>query len=122
MNYNKALALVLLLSMTISACYYDVEEEIYPSTECDTIDVTYSVDVVNILKNNCYVCHDQATNEGNVTLEGYDRLKTYATNGKLLGVIKHLPGFPEMPQNAPQLPECNIAKIEQWVNDGALNN
>ncbi len=122
MNFSKAVALFTLLSLAASGCYYDVEEEIYPTTECDTMDITYSMDVLPIIETNCYVCHDQATNLGNVTLEGYERLKTVADNGKLLGVIKHQPGFPMMPQNAPQLVECDIAKIEQWVNDGAPNN
>lgn len=122
MNFSKAVALFLLLSLAATGCYYDVEEEIYPSTECDTTDISYSMDVLPIIENNCYVCHDQATNLGNVTLEGHAHLKTMADNGKLLGVIKHQAGFPQMPQNAPQLIECDIAKIEQWVNDGALDN
>ncbi|MFQ5448280.1 MAG: hypothetical protein ACE5FF_15245 [Saprospiraceae bacterium] len=117
------LSLAALLIMVFSAgCYYDSEEEIYPTLECDTGNVTYSGTVLPILTNNCYKCHDAANNFGGVTLEGYSNLKIYAQSGQLLAVIKHQPGFPFMPRNAPQLIECDIAKIETWVLSGAPDN
>lgn len=112
----------LLLTLNMPSCYYDVEEEIYPTLECVTENVSYSGVILNIVTNNCYSCHNAASNFGNVTLEGYAALKTYVDNGKLLGVIRHESGFSPMPQNQAQLVECNIAKIEAWVNAGAPNN
>jgi hypothetical protein len=113
---------LLFLMLSLPACYYDVEEEIYPILECDTQNVSYSGVVLNIISNNCYSCHDANSNFGNVTLEGYTALKTYVDNGKLLGVIRHEAGFSPMPQNQPQLVECNIAKIEAWIDAGAPDN
>lgn len=112
----------IIMVATLSRCYYDVEEEIYPKTECDTDNISYSIDVVPILQNNCYECHSEAVNQAGITLEGYDNLKTYVDNGRFLGAIKHDPGFSPMPQGRPQLPDCQIAKIEQWILDGAPNN
>lgn len=114
------IATVALLSS--SGCYYDVEEEIYPVIDCDTQNVTYSGTIQPILAGNCLLCHSAAVNTSGVTLEGYNSLMTYINNGRLLGAIKHQPGFPAMPQGAAQLPECDIKKIEQWITDGALNN
>lgn len=108
--------------MTWNACYYDVEEELYPSTECDTEDVTYSGTVVPILQNNCYVCHGEDVNTAGITLEGYDNIIQYVNSGRLLGAIKHEPGYTPMPQGEAQLPDCTIAKIEQWVQEGAPDN
>ena len=105
-----------------SSCYYDVEEELYPSLECQTAAVTYSGTILNILEQACYGCHDRASNFGNVTLEGYDNLRTLVDNGMLLGVIRHEPGFSPMPKNRAQLIECDIEKVEAWINGGALNN
>ena len=113
---------VLLFAITISSCYYDVEEELYGTTECQTEDVTYSGAVLPIIEDNCYKCHDAANNFGNVTLEGYDNLKSYVENGKLLGVIRHDAGFSPMPKNEPKMIQCNIEKIEVWVANGALDN
>ncbi|HRD82292.1 MAG: hypothetical protein IAE84_18755 [Saprospiraceae bacterium] len=118
----KSLTILLLLSgLFLAGCYYDNEEDLYPSN-CNTDSVTYSGDVAPIISTNCLVCHSTAANLGNVRLEGYTALKTYVTNGKLLGAIKHQSGFSAMPQNAPKLSACNIAKIQKWVDDGALDN
>jgi hypothetical protein len=114
------LAMALLAIQT--GCYYDVEEELYPDITCDTAARSYSTHIVPILQNNCYVCHSQAANLGNVTLEGYNNLKTYVNSGKLLGAIKHQQGFQPMPQGQPQLADCSIAQIEAWITDGALDN
>lgn len=113
--------LLALTSLFIAGCYYDNEEDLYPSN-CNTDNMSYATDVAPIISVNCLVCHSTASNLGNVRLEGYTALKTYVDNGKLLGAIKHQSGFSAMPQNAPKLSSCNIAKIEQWVADGALDN
>ena len=105
-----------------SACYYDSSENLYPQTDCVTTNLSLETDIVPILQYNCYVCHSASANNGNVTLEGYSELMVYVNNGKLLGSIKHNGGFIPMPQNAAKLASCDIAKIEQWIKDGAANN
>lgn len=110
------------IAMGISSCYYDVEEELYPGMDCDTMNMSYEMDIVPILSENCYECHSQAVNTANITLEGYQNLQEYVNDGRLLGAIKHQPGFSPMPKNAPQLVECEIQKIESWIESGAPNN
>ena len=105
-----------------TGCYYDVEEELYGTLACDTLDVTYSNTVLPLLESKCYSCHDAANNFGNVTLEGYTNLKTYVDNGRFLGAIRWTSGFSPMPKNQSKLLECDIQKIEVWVNNGAPNN
>ena len=121
---TKPLHILFLLGavLLINSCYYDVEEDLYPTLECKTTGVTYTATVLPILQQNCLVCHNAQANFGNVTLQGYDNLMRYVNSGQLLGAIKHQPGFSPMPNNAPKLRECDIAKIEQWVADGALEN
>lgn len=114
-----AAAAIMLLA---TGCYYDVEEELYPTVECSTDNMSYANDIAPIISQNCYVCHAQALNLGNVTLEGYEAIKVYVDNGKIEGSINHRSGFSAMPQNLPKLLDCEIAKIEQWITDGAPNN
>ncbi|SEQ56981.1 hypothetical protein [Neolewinella agarilytica] len=114
--------LLLCLILPLVGCYYDSEELLYGTTECATENVTYSADVLPLIVDNCYGCHDASSNFGGVTLEGYDRLRTYVDNGELLGAIRHTPGFSPMPKNEPQLVECNIEKIAAWVAAGAPND
>lgn len=118
----KYVLLTLLLATLFSACYYDVEEELYGTLQCNTDGVTYNGEVLSIISSNCYKCHDAANNFGNITLEGFDNLKKYVDNGQLLGAIRREPGYSPMPKNESPLLECDIAKIEKWISDGALNN
>ncbi len=105
-----------------TSCYYDTEEDLYGTIECSLDDIGYTATILPIISNNCYECHDQGNNFGNITLEGYGALKTYVDNGQLLGAIKHQSGFSPMPKNLSKLLDCEIEKIEAWVNAGALNN
>ena len=120
----KRLFYLLLISGTFfySGCYYDVEEVLYPSGECNTDSVTYSLVVLPILEQQCYGCHTGSSLSGNVNLEGYNNLKTLVNSGKFLGAIKHEVGYTPMPDGAPQLPQCDIAMIEAWIAEGAPDN
>ena len=102
-------------------------EEIVPEDEplCDLDSVTYAGTIVPILEANCYTCHDASNApvfaEG-IILEGYDNIMIQINKGRLLGAIRHQPGFTAMPRNLPQLPECTIREIETWVEAGAPDN
>lgn len=114
----------MLFGMIIFAsCYYDNEEELYPSTMCITENMSLQSDIVPILQHNCYSCHSIAAAPANrnVILEGYDNLIKYVNNGQLVSAIRHESNYP-MPQNAPKLSSCNISKIESWIDAGALDN
>ena len=94
---NFVIGLFFLLG--IGGCYYDVEEDLYGTTECSTDDMSYQTDIFPIINNNCLVCHSAASNFGGITLESYDFLKSYVNNGQLIGVINHESGFSPMPKN-----------------------
>ena len=114
------LSIVFLLFLT--GCYYDVEEELYPMIDCQTTEMTYSNDVLPIIETNCFLCHRSTANFGNITLEGYDQLIDLVDDGSLLGAIKHGSGYSPMPKNKAQLLQCEIEKIQAWIDEGALNN
>ncbi|MBR9921287.1 MAG: hypothetical protein GYB31_10650 [Bacteroidetes bacterium] len=118
----KLLSILVLAVLLIPACYYDVEEELYPTNNCDLESVTYTDVILPILEENCFVCHNAAAPQGGVQLEGYSSLKIYVDSGQLLGAIKHESGFSPMPQGQPQLDECTISKFQTWIDEGAMNN
>ena len=70
----------------------------------------------------CQGCHNAATQSGGLILENYDGLRVVATNGRLLGALKRLPGFSPMPKGGNKLSDCEINIVEKWVNAGAPNN
>ena len=114
-----------LAAVFVSGCYYDSAEYLYPSGPCNPAGSSYSATVSLILAANCNACHSSsagASSGGGVVLDTYNSVKPYSTNGKLLGSINHASGFSAMPKNAAKLSSCDIARITNWVNSGALNN
>jgi len=119
---NKVFLFFAILTASLSSCYYDSEEDLYPSIACSTENVSYTKDVQPILINSCLSCHNNMDRQGNITLETHDDVVIYVNNGSLLGSIKHASGYKAMPQNANKLDDCRIAKVEAWITAGALNN
>ncbi len=113
-----------LLAMTgpFSGCYYDVEEDLYPFTTCDTTGIRFSVDVQPVLNQQCNVCHNNALASGGVILDTHAGVKAKVDDNRLLGAIRHEAGFSAMPQGQPQMDACTIEKIAAWAAAGAPNN
>lgn len=120
--------LLILIVASLAGCYYDNEEKLYTeiSTSCDLTNVTFSGTIKPILQASCFSCHsNSAVNKGEgggVKLENYADVKTTANSGKLMGTVKHLSGFQEMPQGGGKLPDCEINQLQKWIDNGTLNN
>lgn len=113
---------IIATALLFGSCYYDVEEEIYPTIDCQSSNMSYANDIQPLIQTNCYIYHAANINFGNITLDSYADLLFRVEDGRLLGAIKHQSGFAPMPQNSPKLLECQIEKIESWIAAGALNN
>jgi len=124
---KKLLLLTMISAFTVS-CYWDNEEYLYPeiASGCDTTaTVTYSGVVTALLQGRCLSCHSSSTAAnlgGNIKLDTYAGVKTYADNGQLLGSIQHASGYSQMPKGSTKLSACEIASIEKWLAAGTLNN
>lgn len=119
---KKAIYLFFIALAFVSSCSYNNEEELYPSNDCDTADMSLAGDITPILNNyNCNGCHSAASNSGSVDLEGYTALKIWVDNGVLLKSIKH-DGASPMPKAAPKMAQCDIDKVEAWIQQGAKDN
>ena len=115
--------IAIFLAAFLQSCYYDNVEDLYPSPPaCDTTNVSYSDEVWPVISSNCTGCHSGGAPSGNVSLENYDEIVRAANNGSLLGTIKHENGWSPMPKGGGKLPDCDIAKIESWVNAGTPDN
>jgi hypothetical protein len=88
---------------------------------CDETKFTFAADIEPIINNACEGCHKPGFLGGNINLDGYSNIKAQADNGNLMGVITHASGFVPMPQGG-KLSECEIKKIQSWINSGAPNN
>ena len=108
---------------SITSCYYDNEEYLYPNPpSCDTTNITYSGTVVPILEVNCYTCHNSVNQQGGIVVDNYDDLQVVINNGTFRGAINHLDGYSPMPQGGEKLNECDLTQINFWLDNGAPNN
>lgn len=116
---------ILFIPVLFSACYYDKKSELFPGSglnACDTLStITYSRHVSAILSSYCYACHSGPTPTAQVDLTTWASVSVYVNNGQLIGTVKHLTGFNQMPPSGP-IDRCKIRQIELWVNAGAPNN
>ena len=119
--------LLILWVATITGCYYDNEEKLYPvlSTDCDLTTVTFSGTIKPILQASCYTCHSNAnylSAGAGIKLENHPDLKAMAESGKLMGAVRHESGFIPMPHGGGKLSDCEISKLQQWVENQMPNN
>jgi len=114
--------LLVFSTIIVTSCTYNSEEDLYPEDGCLTENMSYQDDILPIITTDCYGCHNVASNFGNITLEGYDEISKHVASGELIGSIKHAAGYSPMPQGSSKLLDCEIEKIESWINDGAPNN
>ena len=89
---------------------------------CDTVDVSFSGTVFPILDTYCTGCHSGNDPSGGVNLSNYEGVKLATDNGRLYGAVAHLPGYSKMPQGGTKLPDCDIAQIKSWIDNGLKDN
>lgn len=98
-----------------------------PDGSCDTINgVSFSQDVLPLIQLSCTGCHNNNSQGGGIILSDYNTVSNVAAtkvNGvsRMSGVIRRLPGFSPMPPSG-NLSECDIRRIEIWIENGMNNN
>jgi hypothetical protein len=130
--YSMTAVVAIALASLLSACSYtNSADTLTPCNLPQT--VSYQVDVLPILKQQCYRCHSadkyKVLSSSTLNMEDFSSLKYYATpaNGRnnisyLVGNIRHDSGFIPMPYDGGKLSDCEIATIQAWVDAGALSN
>lgn len=117
-----AFILAILLMYGFISCTFHSEEELYGFEECDTTLVTWEHPIQEILAKNCVECHNADLNYNGVRHDVYELELIVVNDGRLNGVVNHLPGYPQMPYQRPQLPECELRLINIWIERGAPEN
>lgn len=121
----KTLIILPLIVIYLGSCYYDNEQELYGNEQCNTDNVSYSTDIVPILERNCQLCHSSSTAAvlgAGFNLEGHENLLILVNSGAFVGSVRHDAGWSPMPKGGGKIPDCDIRKIERWIEDGSPNN
>ncbi len=85
--------------------------------DCSTSVLTYKNDIQGIIESNCTKCHN-TNNKAGYNFLTLESVKKAASNGYLLGSIKHAKGYDEMPAYASKMSQELIDKIECWITSG----
>lgn len=118
----NSLILLALLVLLFEGCYYDVEDELYPTTGlCDTTTVTYVATIAPLLNRSCISCHSGSAPSGNIDLSNYTNVKLYADDGSLYGSMSHNPNWSQMPQGGNKSDDCSLLKVKTWIERGSPN-
>jgi len=123
-----SLSVLSLLILSLSGCYYDNEEELYPATaNCNTDNMSFSTDVWPVINSTCTGCHGGANPAGGIKLENFTDVAAASAigpgnYGSLYGAISHASGNSPMPKNSSKLNDCTVAKIKAWIDQGAQDN
>lgn len=112
----------LLSFMALSSCYNDNYATLYPSGTCDTTNITFTADVLPVINANCTGCHSGGNPAGNILLVNYKDVVASLKTGRLMGSIRHDPGYSAMPKGGSKISNCDIAKITNWINQGSPDN
>jgi len=114
------------LFVAFTGCYHHKGDIEYPSTACDTTNVTLSGELTDIMEANCFRCHSNANADisgGSYNLQDYNTIHEAALSGALLSsILRDNKLAPPMPQDGGKLSDCEINKFKAWIDRGALNN
>jgi cytochrome c5 len=115
-------ALVLGWTVVLSGCYYDVESELYGGEVCDLSAVGYAADIEPIISTHCTGCHGGAAPSGGLQLGSYAQVAAIAQSGSLVDRTHRSAGDALAMPPSGRLSDCQLQKIQNWVNQGAPNN
>ena len=93
--------------------------------------VSFSKDVLPILKTSCQKCHGGKDGKGGVDLSSYAAMKKGGKSGPVFvegdpdksPLVSSISGDkPDMPKKAAPLSKAQVTTISTWVKEGAKNN
>jgi hypothetical protein len=114
---QKFTLLILLFFGLLSACTFQNEEEYFEHYNCNTDSISYD-SVTVVFKNICLQCHSTSfTRRDGIFFDNYELTKASINTGLVLPAIKHAGPY-KMPYNMDKLSDCQIERIEAWIEDG----
>lgn len=106
------------MSVIIYSCYFDKEEELYPNSNCDTANITFSANISKTINNKCATsgCHVAGGISPNLT--SYNNIKASIDRIKIRAVdARTMP-----PASSPKLTDCEHKQLNTWISNGSPNN
>lgn len=106
----------------LGSCSKESADRLAGATTCDTTNVSYSQQILPILQDNCYTCHQGSSPVSGIDLSNFAILQAHVKNGDVKSAVTHTGSVTPMPYGLPMLPSCEVNTIVAWIDQGALNN
>lgn len=108
----------ILLQVYICVIFFGCSSD--DNTQMNETKITYDANIKSIMSNNCTVCHGSPTSQGApMSLTTYTEVKKAVESRNLIGRINNSSN--PMPQSG-LMPQMNRDLIQQWQDDGLLEN
>lgn len=118
-SYTRVFYLFIILC---SGCTYDNVQTKYTRSECDLLNVTWSVDIEPLVNQFCVGCHQGSSPAAGLLLDRYEVVKNSVLQGGFsIRINKPITDPLKMPPNA-TLDSCAIDKLNMWIANGAPEN
>lgn len=115
----RKLLFITLLCLVLVSCSNDSESDLIEPMEENSL--SYQTHIQQIFANNCTGCHsDPPVNGAPFALNTYERVKNGVENGNVLTAIKRQTGVSAAMPPSGRLPQTTIDLIEQWADEGFL--
>jgi uncharacterized membrane protein len=119
-NIMKKIITILLIITSLSSCYNDKEELLYPpiQNECDNVNSSFAYDIYPIILNKCSIsgCHNSSDIAANVVLETYEQVSGYS------GIIYQVCITTQSMPIGDRLTQSEIKSLKCWLLSGSPNN
>lgn len=116
---RKEILIVTLIGLLLGSCTNDSESDLR-EPESPPV-ASYEGSIRQVISNNCVGCHqDPPINGAPFALNTYNRVRDKTEKGNLLVAIKRQTGETAAMPPAGRLPQVTIDLIEQWADEGFL--
>ncbi|WP_424989346.1 hypothetical protein [Flagellimonas sp.] len=122
---NNTSVVLLCVSLLLLSCSYDSESDLTAQQDADDGNelVTYKDHIEVVIKNNCLSCHsDPPVNGAPFPLTTYTAVKKRTESGLLFAAISRQTGETSAMPPGGRMPQATIDLVEQWIEDGLLEN
>ncbi len=111
--------IVTLVCIVFSSCTNESESDLMEPDTTSTL--SYEANIKQIIGNNCLGCHSAPpVNGAPFSLDTYDRVRDKVENGSLITVINRQTGESAAMPPTGRLPQATIDLIEQWADEGFI--
>lgn len=112
---TKIISAVLVV-LSLPGCYYDIEQELYPSTYCPTDNITWTGTIEPLIMGRC------ATSGCHVAGAQSPDLSTYAGVSANTAAIRQTTVVDKTMPFGSSLSSCQIQQLSIWLDMGAPQN